>query len=163
MATHGTVGEFQPSQEDWTSYVERLQQYFTANDVIAAEKQRAILLSAVGASTYRLIRSLLAPAKPTDHPFKEIVAAVQAHHQPPPSMIVERFHFHSRSQREGESVSVYGAELHKLSKYCEFGATLADMGYCAGSSTHTRLLAEPGLPSTTHWSWPRPWRQLKKR
>ena len=82
MANHGTVGEFQAAQEDWLAYVERLQQYFTANDVDSADKQRAILLSSVGASTYRLIRNLLAPAKPTERTFKEIVDAVQAHHQP---------------------------------------------------------------------------------
>ena len=39
MATHGTIGEFNIAQEDWLAYVERLQQYFTANDVDNAEKQ----------------------------------------------------------------------------------------------------------------------------
>ena len=45
MATHGTLGEFDSNREDWTSYSERLEQYFQANDVESAEKQRAILLS----------------------------------------------------------------------------------------------------------------------
>ena len=127
MANHGTVGEFQAAQEDWLAYVERLQQYFTANDVDSADKQRAILLSSVGASTYRLIRNLLAPAKPTERTFKEIVDAVQAHHQPKPSVIVQRFNFHSRSRQGGESVSAYVAELRKLSEHCDFGETLNDM------------------------------------
>ena len=43
-AIHGTVGEFNPTNEDWGSYTERLQQYFTANEV-AEGKQKAILLS----------------------------------------------------------------------------------------------------------------------
>ena len=38
--THGRVGEFDSNLEDWTSYTERLQQYFTANDV-AEDKQGA--------------------------------------------------------------------------------------------------------------------------
>ena len=35
------------------SYTERLEHYFEANDVNSAEKQRAILLSGCGASTYQ--------------------------------------------------------------------------------------------------------------
>ena len=35
-----------------------LKHYFTTNDIISVVKRRLILLSAVGASTYRLIRML---------------------------------------------------------------------------------------------------------
>ena len=49
---HGTVGEFNIEREDWSAYAERLQQYFTANDVDSADKQRAVLLSACGLATY---------------------------------------------------------------------------------------------------------------
>ena len=87
MVTHGSIGEFQHTQESWQSYVERLQQYFVANDVDAAMKQRAILLSIVGGKTYQLIRNLLGPAKPTERSFDEIVEAVRNHYQPVPSVI----------------------------------------------------------------------------
>ena len=40
MATHGNVGEFNHGAEDWTAYCERLEQYFTANDVDDAGKQK---------------------------------------------------------------------------------------------------------------------------
>ena len=123
MATHGSIGEFKNAQEDWQSYIERLQQYFVANDVKTAEKQRAILLSAVGGPTYQLIRNLLAPEKPHNKTFAQIVEAVI---QPKPSVIV-RFNFHSRSRASGENVSTFVAELRKLSKHCNFGETLNDM------------------------------------
>ena len=110
-ATHGMIGEFNSSREDWMSYTERLQQYFTANDVADAGKQRAILLSVCGASTYQLIRNLVAPTKPTDQTFAEIVEIVQKHNQPSPSVMVQRFNFHSRCCRQGETVSAYVAEL----------------------------------------------------
>ena len=48
---HGTIGEFNSTQEDWTSYVERLQQYFAANDV-AEGKQKAVLTSKCLWSSY---------------------------------------------------------------------------------------------------------------
>ena len=59
MARHGSIGEFDTDKEDWTSYTERLQQYFTANEVTDAAKQRAVLLSICGPATYQLIRNLV--------------------------------------------------------------------------------------------------------
>ena len=44
MATHGSLGEFDPKTGDWKTYIERTKQYFLANDVNAEDKQRAILL-----------------------------------------------------------------------------------------------------------------------
>ena len=57
MATHGTISVFSSSQETWTSYVERLQQYLKANKIEDADQQRAVLLYGVCglAATYRLI------------------------------------------------------------------------------------------------------------
>ena len=53
MATRqGTFSEFDNGQEDWTSYTERLQQYFSANEIEVGDKQRAILLNCCGPQTY---------------------------------------------------------------------------------------------------------------
>ena len=51
MARHGMISEFDSTSKDWAPYTERLQQYFVANEVGAAEKQRAILLSICGQLT----------------------------------------------------------------------------------------------------------------
>ena len=127
MATHGNIGQFDRGTEDWKAYCERLEQYFLANDVDDAAKQRAILLSVCGAAAYQLIRNLVAPAKPTDKSFADIVKLVQDHYTPPPSVTVQRFKFHSRSQKEGESIAEFVAELRRLSEHCQFEATLDDM------------------------------------
>ena len=52
MAVHGSIGEFSVGSETWVSYIERLQQYFVANDIKGDDRQRAVLLSVCGASTY---------------------------------------------------------------------------------------------------------------
>ena len=54
-------------------YTERLEQYFVANEVVDASKKRAILFSVCGAATHKLIRSLVAPQKPTDKYYDELV------------------------------------------------------------------------------------------
>ena len=38
MVTYGKIGEFKESEESWTQYVERLEQYFLANEVEDCEE-----------------------------------------------------------------------------------------------------------------------------
>ena len=148
---HGSIGEFDPEKEEWISYVERMGHYLMANDVDSDAKKRAILLSTCGAKTYQLIRSLVAPRKPADIEFTCLIEEVRKHFNPKPSVIVERFQFHSRVRQSGESVSTYVAELRRLSQHCEFGASLDDMLrdrlVCGISDNRIqrRLLAEADL------------------
>ena len=127
MAYLGTIAEFSSSQECWTAYVESLIQYLAANKIEDADQQRAILLSVCGPVTYRLIRNMVSPKKPTELKFAEIVEVVQKHHDPKPSVIVQCYRFNSRSRWAGESVADYVAELQHLSEHCEFGKTLNEM------------------------------------
>ena len=151
MAYLGTVSEFSSNQETWTAYVERLEQYLAANKIEDPDQQRAILLSVCGPATYRLIRNLVSPKKPTELKFSEIVEHVQKHHDPKPSVIVQRYRFNSRNRQSGESVAVYVAELQHLSEHCEFGTTLnqmlRDRLVCGVEEPkiQRRLLAEPDL------------------
>ena len=151
MATHGSIGEFNPEKESWTSYTERLEEYFLANDVESAEKQRAVLLSVCGAATYQKIRDLLAPVKPKTKSFSEIVEVVKNHHQPPPSFIVQRFNFNMTYQKEGESISDFIANLRRIAEHCNYGTNLEDMLrdriVCGvrDKRIQQRLLTEPEL------------------
>ena len=73
------------------------------------------------------------------------------HYCPPPSVTVQRYNLNSRTQKEGETVSQFVAELRRLSEHCDFKATLDDMLrdriVCGvrNSSVQRRLLAESGL------------------
>ena len=157
MATHGTVGEFIPGREDWVSYTERLEQYFTVNAIKQEEgnRWRAILLSCCGAATYQLIRNLVSPGKPTEKRFEELVKLVKDHHQPPPSEIVQCFNFHTHNRKQGESIGEFVAQLRKLSEYCRFGDSLDSMlrdRLVCGCNDHRlqcKLLAEDNLTFDT--------------
>ena len=126
MANHGTLSEYD-MQEDWSEYIERLEFYFEANGVSDGEKQRAILLSVCGSKTYKLIRNLTTPQKPSDKTFAELVDLVQGHQHPKPSAIVQRFKFNTRFRKPGESIASYVAELRSLSEHCDFKTTLEEM------------------------------------
>lgn len=128
MAVFGTIGEFMEG-EDWDEYTERLEQYFIANgieDTDTVKKQRAVLISVVGARTYGLMKTLLAPQKPTDKTYKELVTLIKNHVSPKPPVIAERYKFWNRRQNPGEKVSQYLTELRKMSDSCNFGEFLND-------------------------------------
>ena len=127
MAKHGHLGEFDNSKEDWKSYIERMQQYYTANDIADPNKQRALLLSSCGASTYRQIKNVLAPKLPTEVEFNNIVTQMTTHFQPATSETVQRYLFNSRIRRPHETIAIYVAELKKISEHCNFGDTLEQM------------------------------------
>ena len=98
-----------------------------------------------------LIRSLVAPRKPTENSFAELVELVRNHVSPPPSAVVQRFHFNSCTQKDGETVGQFVAELRRLSEFCEFGPTLdgmlRDRLVCGirDSRVQRRLLSEVNL------------------
>ena len=127
MATHGQIGEFNSQREDRMSYSKRLEECFIANDIKTADKKKAILLSVVGANTYQLIQSLVAPEKPKEKIFEQLVKLVQEHHQPTPPTIVQHYKFNSQTQSTGESVATFVAKLRHLAEHCQFGQVLDEM------------------------------------
>jgi len=136
---------------DFVEYIERLTQYFIANEITDGGIKKAILLTAVGKDTYSLVRTLVSPEKPAEKSYDQLVAAIKAHVSPKPLVIAERFKFYQRKQRSGEAVNTFMAELRKLSEHCDFGGflddALRDMFVCglASAAMQRKLLAEKNL------------------
>lgn len=121
------VEEFDGNREDWTQYVERLGHFFDTNGIAESDKKRAIFLSVVGPSTYRLLKSLIAPAKPGSKSYDELVKELTEHYDPTPSETVQRHKFHTRVRQEGESVATFVSELRSIATFCNFGDSLDQM------------------------------------
>ncbi len=60
-------------------------------------------LTVIGTKAYSLLRNLLAPAKPVEKSYAELLKVIKQHLDPKPLVIAERFRFHRRKQLEGES------------------------------------------------------------
>lgn len=60
-----SIGKIDVFDENWATYIERLEQYFIANN-IADNKRVPALLSLIGPKTYSLLRDLTAPLKPSN-------------------------------------------------------------------------------------------------
>jgi hypothetical protein len=68
----GKIETFDFNIENWTSYTERLEQYFEVNEIVN-EKRVSALLSLIGGKTYTLLRNLTTPDKPKDKSSADIV------------------------------------------------------------------------------------------
>ena len=150
MASIGKIQEFNPVSERISTYLERVELFFTANG-IADEKQVPVFLSIIGGKNYTLLSDLLAPTKPATKSFVQLKAVLMKHFEPKPVIIAERFQFHRRNQAVGETVAEYEAELRKLATNCAFGDYLSeairDRIVCGlrNENIQRRLLAEDDL------------------
>ena len=84
----GKTEAFDESNDDWNAYVERIEQYFIANE-IKYNKQVAVMLSLMGNKTHGLLRNLATPAKPSSLSFKTIIETLQKHLSPRPLLVAE--------------------------------------------------------------------------
>ena len=150
MTSFGHIYEFRPENESIEAYLERIELYFSANDV-DEEKKVSIFLSILGGKTYSVLTDLLAPVKPREKSFAALASELTKHFQPRKIVIAERFYFHRRNQAPEENVADFLAQLRKLAKYCEFGdhlnEALRDRFVCGLKSevTQKRLLSETNL------------------
>ena len=127
MATFaiGNIGEFNELMETWKSYMARVKQYYTANE-IPKDKTVPALLAMMGGKTYSLLQNLMTPDDRATKGYDDIVKLLDDHLSPKPLVIVERFCFHKRDQNEEDLIPVYVAELRKLLEHCDFKANLSE-------------------------------------
>ena len=145
-----SVGEYCDDKEDLKPYTERLSAWLVVNGVTDGQKS-SVFLAVIGAPTYKLLKSLLAPEKPNTKTFDELVNVLQRHYKPKPLIIAERFRFYKRQQQESETVASFSVALRQLSSSCEFGTflpeALRDQFVCGLSNQgiQIKLLAEANL------------------
>ena len=90
MTTIRKIESFDDTKENWETYVERVEQFFLANDIDDDHKVPN-LLSLIGGKTYTPLRDLLAPEKPATKSFRQTVTTLQEHLSQKPLEIAERF------------------------------------------------------------------------
>ncbi len=142
------IDPFEPSQETFDRYIQRIKIHFAATDV-ADRKQKYVFLNSLSRKHYTLLANLVSPDNPDSKSFDQLVEVLSKHFQPKSSIISERYSFHCRCQEPDESLTDYVASLTKLIVRCayqqEFQATLLRDRFVCGlfsESTRKRLLTE---------------------
>ena len=116
--------QFDAESEDIESYLERLQEYFTAYDIEDDEdnaaKRRAILLTSIGSNCFRVLKDLAFPDAPNTKTFDQLATLLRERFKPTRLKIGERYRFHSAVQQQGQSIADFVGELKKLAGTCGF-------------------------------------------
>ncbi|RVE46453.1 hypothetical protein evm_008920 [Chilo suppressalis] len=146
----GKTSEFDVKSGNWTLYIERLEMYFKVNEV-KKDLWLPNLIAVMGDEAYELLSNLISPYKPSDKTYEYIVKTFLEHLQPKRSVVAERYYYRQRRQFKTETILQYISELKRLTKFCNFGATLEenlrDQLVCglASDVIRQRLFAEDNL------------------
>lgn len=123
----GSLCSFNHETQDWSVYKERLEQWFLANDLETEGKtkvkQRAVLLSGLTETTYKLIRDLALPKKINTLEYDEIIELLDDHFKDAKCGFAERNRFYTSTQRPSEELSAWAARVRGLAADCAFPAT----------------------------------------
>lgn len=119
-----SIEQFDPEKSDFGSYIDRFDQFLIVNNVSDEQKKRAMLITHIGPDAYAVLENLVMPEKPVSKDFKDLVKILKEHFTPKRVVMVERFKFHKRDQKENENMAEYIVQLKKMAKFCEFGAEL---------------------------------------
>lgn len=88
------AGKFEPfledGDEDFESYIERFEHFLRATQV-SDDLKVSVLITAIGKKTYRTLKNLLAPTKPEEKEYAQLIQALKKHYAPEPMVIAERF------------------------------------------------------------------------
>ena len=68
----GSIGEFHESQEPWSQYVQRLEQFFAANDN-PDSKKAAVFLATIGPNAFHILSNLVAPKQPGEESYVRLI------------------------------------------------------------------------------------------
>ena len=127
MASHfGRIDEFSPEKENFKEYEEKLTFFFEANSVTDDSKKRAIFLTVIGNSQFRLLKDLIIPSVFTDFTFEQLCKKLRDHHEPAPPKYLQRAIFEARIRKPNETPQMFIAQLRHLAEHCEFGNQLEE-------------------------------------
>nr|XP_049692720.1 uncharacterized protein K02A2.6-like isoform X1 [Helicoverpa armigera] len=124
-ATFGVLTTFDHSSQEWNNFKLRLEQWFIANNINfetdkATIKRRAILLTSLCESTFKLTSDLALPNKVEELGYDAIVKLLDSHFTPKRFGFAEKSIFYAASQRPGETHTQWAARIRGLATHCAF-------------------------------------------
>ena len=75
----GKVSEFNPSENNWNTYIEQLEFLFETKRISDESPRKAILLSSCGITTYKLLKGPTVPSKPGGNSLDELKQLILNH------------------------------------------------------------------------------------
>ena len=95
-------------------------------DSAESHKCRATLIPVIGTKAYDVLSDLCSPSTPSQKIYAPLGTILKDHFVPKKLVIAECYRFHNCTQREGESVSSFTANLKHLAATCQFATHLSE-------------------------------------
>lgn len=123
--TYGVLTTFDHSSQEWNNFKLRLEQWFIANNITfetdkATIKRRAILLTSLCESTFKLACDLALPNKVEELGYEAIVKLLDNHFTPKRFGFAEKSIFYAATQRQDETHTQWAARIRGLATHCAF-------------------------------------------
>lgn len=113
---HSFTKEIQP----WESYLEQLEQHFTAYAVINQEKKKSFFLSWSGEEIFELLKKLFGGEKLFNKTYKEVTEKLTEHFVSKVHVIAARYEFHNLAMKPNQTYREWVAELRGIARNCKF-------------------------------------------
>ena len=119
MATSILIEPFDTLKVEWDSWSRHFDQWLKispfAEGENAADKMRAAFCTFIGSDAFKLLCSLCAPKKPEECTYDTLKTKLHAQYAVKKLVLVKCYHFNNYKQTDGQSLTDYLAELHRLS------------------------------------------------
>lgn len=111
---------------DWSSYQERMEQYFLAN-YIEKDRKVAVLITAIGDEAYETLKGLCDPDLPKDKSYSVLCQLLKEQFTKKISVFKERVEFYDLKQFENEPIKIFYVRLKSKAIECKFGKNLNEV------------------------------------
>ena len=123
MATVPKIPQFNPNELQFEKYLALFQANLAAYDITDEGKKKNFLIISLGSKVFDTLSNLTAPDLPSDKTYNELVDLLKAHYVIKPSYHRSLCLFQRRVKKSSESLKELYADLKRLAKDCDFGAT----------------------------------------
>ena len=104
---------------DWRIWAKRFENFLTLRDVKEDVQKRLIFLDEIGPENYGLLESLLPGQELETVEYKKLKDKMHERFKPKVLLLSERYRLLQLSQKTGQSLAEYHAELQNAAKTCE--------------------------------------------
>ncbi|XP_026682850.1 uncharacterized protein LOC113469390 [Diaphorina citri] len=120
-----TLEVFDPDEEDFSSYKERLENFFTMRGMTGQSQEhdsakRSVLLGCLKRDQFKQLSALTVPHKPSEKSYNELVEILEKRFDPISNVHTERHRFLSRVQTKSESLTSYISALKMIGQKCQW-------------------------------------------
>lgn len=117
------IGHIEPYilGDDFSYYKLRLEHFLSLNKITEDAEKREVLAVFGGQDLFRVLYSLIQPAKIEDKTFAELIKALDDHFKPKRNEVAESFKFNTTNQKQGETLAEYIVVLKSMAQLCNFG------------------------------------------